>query len=232
MRRFEYRPDIERDTLATYGVVVLKTDETLEREFRTLLPTSGCVIHHTRIESDAEVTPETLVRMEERIPGSVRLLPESASFDAIAFCCTSGATMIGPRRVAELIHSVCPAARVTDPLTAAMARLRANGARSIALLTPYIPSVTVAMATAFVDNGFEIGTSGSFYEERESAVVRIAQQSVLDAVRELAAERRVDAVFISCTNLPTVDILDQARQDTGIDVFSSNSALAWHLTNP
>jgi maleate isomerase len=160
------------------------------------------------------------------------MLPEAAGFDAIAYCCTSGATMIGPHRVAELVRSVYPDTRVTDPLTAAIARLRATGSRRIALLTPYVPSVTEAMVAAFVDNGFEIAVSGSFYEERESAVVRIAQKSVLDAVLRLAADSAADAVFISCTNLPTVDILDEARQMTGMDVFSSNSALAWHLTHP
>jgi maleate isomerase len=232
MQRFGYRSDPSRDESATYGAILLKTDETLEGEFRRLLPASGCVLHHTRIESDAEVTPQTLAAMEERIPGSVGLLPPSARFEAIAYCCTSGATMIGPRRVAELVRTVFPSVRVTDPLTAAMARLRAANARRIALLTPYLPSVTEAMVDAFTAEGFEIAVSGSFYEERESAVVRIAQESVLAAVCELTSQCSVEAAFVSCTNLPTVDILDEARMRTGVDVISSNSALAWHLTEP
>lgn len=229
MLRFEYDIDPVRDRLATYGIIILKTDETLEKEFGVLLNGGGNVVHYSRVESEALVSPETLRRMEARIPQSAGMLPEGANYNAVAYACTSGATTIGPKKVAEAIHTVIPDVPVTDPITASIARLRSIDARRICLLTPYIPSVTGAMAGKLTGEGFEIVASGSFYEERESAVVRISQASVLAAVEALAQEADADAVFVSCTNLPTIDILEEARKRTGTEVFSSNSALAWHL---
>ncbi len=228
MLRFDYDLDPERDRLATYGIIVLKTDETLEKEFGVLLDHDS-VVHYSRVESEALVTPDTLRLMEARIPQSASMLPEDANYNAVAYACTSGATTIGAEKVAEAVNRVIPDVPVTDPITATIARLRSIDARKICLLTPYIPSLTRAMAEKLTGEGFEIVASGSFYEERESAVVRIAQASVLAAVEALAQEAKADAVFVSCTNLPTIDILEEARKRTGIDVFSSNSALAWHL---
>ncbi|GKX35902.1 MAG: Asp/Glu racemase [Rhizobiaceae bacterium MnEN-MB40S] len=228
MLRFDYELDPERDRLATYGIIVLKTDETLEKEFGVLLDHDS-VVHYSRVESEALVTPDTLRLMEARIPQSASMLPEDAIYDAVAYACTSGATTIGAEKVAEAVNTVIPDVPVTDPITATIARLRSIDARKICLLTPYIPELTRAMAEKLTGEGFEIVASGSFYEERESAVVRISQASVLAAVEALAQEAKADAVFVSCTNLPTIDILEEARKRTGIDVFSSNSALAWHL---
>ncbi|MBW8636554.1 Asp/Glu racemase [Hoeflea sp. WL0058] len=228
MLKFHYDLDPERDRLATYGIIVLKTDETLEKEFGVLLDRAS-VVHYSRIESEALVTPETLRLMEARIPQSTAMLPEGANYNAVAYGCTSGATTIGAQKVADAVNSVIPDVPVTDPITATIARLRSIDARKICLLTPYIPSVTDAMAAKLTGEGFEIVASGSFYEERESAVVRISQASVLAAVEALAQQADADAVFVSCTNLPTIDILEEARKRTGSDVFSSNSALAWHL---
>lgn len=228
MLRFDYDLDPERDRLATYGLIVLKTDETLEKEFSVLLDHDS-VVHYSRVESEALVTPDTLRLMEARIPQSASKLPEDANYDAVAYACTSGATTIGAEKVAEAVNSVIPDVPVTDPITATIARLRSIDARKICLLTPYIPELTRAIAEKLTGEGFEIVASGSFYEERESAVVRISQASVLAAVEALAQEAKADAVFVSCTNLPTIDILEEARKRTGVDVFSSNSALAWHL---
>ena len=52
--------------------------------------------------------------------------------------------------------------------------------------------------------------------------------SVEQAVRELGADREVDAVFVSCTNVPLVAQIEELEQRLGKAVISSNSATAWH----
>ena len=39
----------------------------------------------------------------------------------------------------------------------------------------------------------------------------------------------LDALFISCTNLRTLDVIEEIEQKTGMPVLSSNLVLAWHL---
>ena len=78
-------------------------------------------------------------------------------------------------------------------------------------------------------HGFEISSFGSFYEKEESKVTRISQQSILDAIQKIGSGDLCDAVFVSCTNLRTVDLLQQASEKIAKPVVSSNSALAWHI---
>jgi maleate isomerase len=229
MEKFDYSYSRQRDEFKTLGLIVLKSDETLELEFRSLIPDMQCVVHHTRIESDAVVTTETLRQMEARIPAAAALLPDRVRFDVVAYACTSGATTIGPKNVAAAIRSVHPETSVTDPLTAIISRLKDYDVHNIGLLTPYVPEVTAAMSHELHKAGFNIAVAGSFYEAEEHKVVRIDQDSVLAAIEKLAASGACEAIFVSCTNLPTLQILAEAEKRTGIPVISSNSALAWHM---
>ncbi|MEM8797476.1 MAG: Asp/Glu racemase [Pseudomonadota bacterium] len=227
--RFSYEPDDGPAPRAGLGLIVLKTDETMEPELRALLPEDGVALYHTRIESAPEVTAETLAKMADKMVEAASLLPETANLKVIAYGCTSGATVIGEDRVEQLVKSVHPDAMVTNPLTALKAKLDDLGARRIALLTPYVPEVTDALREALNDAGFEVVATGSFSEKREEAVTRIPPQTTLSAIEDLAGTCDCDAVFASCTNLRTVPILAEAERRTGKPVISSNSALSWHI---
>jgi len=58
-------------------------------------------------------------------------------------------------------------------------------------------------------------------------VARIAPDSIMAAARQAA--RGADAVFLSCTNLRTLDVIDALEAELGIPVLSSNQVLAWHM---
>ena len=215
---------------ARLGLVVLAADETLETEFRDFADLDGIVVHHSRIESDPEVTVETLRAMEARITASAALLPSAAPFDVVGYACTSGASVIGSARVAELVRAARPEAQVSNPMVATRAALQALGARRIAFLTPYLPLVTDEVRKALESNGVEIEEVGSFEESVEAVVARITPASIQAAVIELAGRApAAEAVFVSCTNLRAGGIIEPAEEALGIPVVTSNQALAWHM---
>ena len=216
-------------TRATLGLIVLKTDETIEHEFRRFVPDDGVVLYHSRVESAPEVTPETLAQMREDLPRAASMLPETAPFDVIGYGCTSGATVIGPAGVAEGVHRHIPGARVTEPLSAARAAFQALGIRRLALLSPYVESVSAALRRAFEASGVEISVFASFDEERESVVARMTPRSLLAAIERSVDGTDVDAVFMSCTNLRMAPVIAEAERRTGVAVLASNQVLAWHM---
>jgi maleate isomerase len=69
----------------------------------------------------------------------------------------------------------------------------------------------------------------SFGEEVEARVARIDPRSTAEAARALAWRGGMDALFLSCTNLRTYDILPALQAELGLPVLSSNQALAWHM---
>lgn len=213
---------------AALGVIVLQSDESLEPELRQLHLGDGVALFHSRIPSSDEVTPDTLAQMADALPAAAALLPAAAGFRAIAYGCTSGATVIGPERVAEMIRGHHPGVPCTDPMTALIAACRALGVSRLALLTPYVESVSAAMRAYLESQGIEIVQFASFEQKDEAVVARISEDSVQSAL--LAFDPTgCDAVFTSCTNLRSFSIIDTTEAQLGVPVLSSNLALGWHL---
>ena len=226
MTTFPY--DMTQTTSATLGVVVLQTDERIESDMRKLLSTD-INLHITRIPSGATVTTDTLSQMENDLPAAAALLPRAAKFDAVGYGCTSGTSVIGAPRIAELVHSGCVTKTVTEPVTALIAACKHLGLTRIAFLSPYVETVSQTLRDTLADAGIQTPVFGSFDEASEERVVRIALNSTRDAAIALNTDD-VDAIFLSCTNLNTLPVIDEIEAAISKPVLSSNQVLAWHMS--
>lgn len=213
---------------ASLGLLVLRTDQTIEDEFRHLLPHSGVALYGARLFSDTEITPENLLKMEAHIAPTVQLLPD-VDFAAVGFACTSGALVIGEALVAERVLQVLPHARVTDPVTATIAAFKALGVERIALLTPYMPDINHRLRDALQERGLIVSVMGSFNEPDDDVVARIDQRSIENAICAIGEDPACDAVFVSCTSLRVARRVAAIEARIAKPVTSSNHALAWHM---
>lgn len=217
---------LREHTPPTLGLVVLQADERIESDFRRLCPADARLLV-SRIPSGADVTPETLAAMERDLPAAVALFPRGLTFDALGYGCTSGAAQIGPERVAALVGARARA--VTDPLSALVAACRALGLRRLALVSPYVAQVSARLRAALAAQRIDSPVFGSFDVAEEARVVRITPSSIRAAGRDLVDGTEVDGLFLSCTNLDTLDVIDGLEADIGRPVLSSNQVLAWHM---
>ncbi len=214
---------------ARIGLIVLATDNTIEDEWRRMLGgLEGVAVYGSRILNDARITPETLAAMEGRLAEAASLILPGSPLPVIAFGCTSAAMVIGEEKVAERIRSARPEALVTTPIGAAFAAFQAFGARRIAVLTPYGETVNRTVQRYIEARGFAVPVFGSFNEEDDTRVGRIAPEAIRDAALALGRDPRVDAVFVSCTSLRLAAIARSIEEELGKPVTSSNHAMAWH----
>ncbi len=227
MAGFPYR--LEEMRTPAMGLIVLRVDETIESELRRALPDHEARLHVTRVDSGDDLTPQTIAAMERNLGSAASLLPRAADFDVVAYACTSGTALIGADRVAQRVLSRVPARAVTNPLTAALARLDHLGLGRIGLVSPYVASVAQPVCAGFAAHGIEVADTLSFGEESEARVARIAPASIAEAARTLAQRSDIEAVFLSCTNLKTFGLLPALEAELGLPVLSSNSVLAWHM---
>lgn len=233
--RLDYELDAGSGRRARLGLIVLHVDETVEPECGRLLDIDGVAVYCSRIRSGEAATADSLSAMAERLPEAASLLPPAVDFSAIGYACTSGATLIGPERVHALVRHGRPIrggsgdTAVTDPLSAVVAACRALDVRRPAFVSPYVPEVSAALRGALEQRGVEIAAFGSFEESEERRVARIDGASVLEAVTRVGATPDCDGVFVSCTNLRTLDIIPAAEARLGVPVLASNQVLAWHL---
>jgi len=231
--KLDFETDAGLGFRATLGVILLRTDETLENEVHRYLSGDGVAVHYTRVQSSPEVNAQTLGAMRADLPRAASMLPPSAPFDVIGYGCTSGATVIGADGVTAAVREVFPDVAVTNPMSAAKAAFQALGIRRLALLSPYIEPVSRALRQTFEDDGTEIVAFAGFEEEQESVVARMTPASLLAAIERVVAETgadNLDGVFMSCTNLRMAPVIAEAEARTGLPVLSSNQCLLWHMS--
>lgn len=232
MKLLEHLPFETDDGIAPrgrIGLIVLASDYTIEHEWRQIfnkLP--GLALYESRIFNDDEITPQTLRAMEPRIRDSANMFLPGAKMDVIAYGCTSASMAIGEENVFNRIREARPGVACTTPITAAFAAFTALGAKRIGVLTPYRADVNQIVADYIRARGFEVPVFGSFNESSDAIVAAISPDSIHNAVKRVASEANIDAVFVSCTSVRLTQAAQAIEDEIGLPVTSSNHAMAWH----
>jgi maleate isomerase len=149
--------------------------------------------------------------------------------NAVGYGCTSGTAQIGVQEIERLVKSGTKTQAVSQPVSALVAACQHLKLKRIAFLSPYLEEVSANLRTVLQQNGVETPVFGTFGEAEETKVVRISGASVQSAARHLLAEGGLDGIFLSCTNLRTMDLIAPMEAELGLPVLSSNLVLAWHL---
>ena len=210
------------------GLIVLQSDRTIEDDFRRLIAPEASLLV-SRVPSAPDVSRETLAAMEDELPQAAALFPQGHSFDAVGYGCTSGTSVIGAQRIADLVRSGCDTRHVSEPVSALVAACADLGLSRLAFLSPYVEAVSDTLRGVLATSGIETPVFGSFDEASEAAVAEISTQDIIDRAVPLARDDNVSAIFLSCKNLKTLDALSPIAAATGKPVLSSNLVLAWHL---
>ena len=214
---------------ARLGLIVLASDHTIEHEYHQVLAgLDGVTVYGSRVRNDPSITPETLAAMESLIPAACDLILPGVPLDVVAYGCTSASMVIGEDKVFARIREARPGVPCTTPVTAARAAFQTLGVRRFALLTPYMEEINLWMRAFFQAQGFEVPVMGSFNEGNDNRAARIAPASIRDAALELGSDPAVEAVFVSCTSLRLVGIVEELEQALGKPISSSNHAMIWH----
>jgi maleate isomerase len=224
--RFEYQ---HKDlTAPALGLIVLQSDETIEGDFHRMLP-RGTPFYVSRVPSAPDVSSKTLQSMAAHLTQAATLFPGPVEFATVGYGCTSGTAQIGAQAIAGLIQRGTRTRSVTEPLSALIAACQMLEVQRIAILSPYVAQVSQTLRAALGQAGIETPVFGSFEESREEKVVRIAPASITAAAQTLMETRDAQALFLSCTNLRTLDVIAPLERTLGIPVLSSNQVLAWHM---
>ena len=208
------------------GLVALDSDVATERDFHRMLP-DDVMFYTARIHCEAPVTIDTLRKQHAQLPGAVRQLIPKQRVDVIAYSCTSGTVAIGYDAVRDAVEEGRGAPiPVVTPITSAIEGMDRLGMRRISLLTPYVDSVNQAMRGFLEERGIEVANIGSFCFEDDNEMARIPSEAILDAAVEVCRPD-VDGLFISCTALRAVEIVERAEQRIGKPVLSAIQTLFW-----
>lgn len=209
------------------GLIVLSNDYVTERDFVNMRPGDEIAIYTSRVSNSPDCTVESLQRMAPHITEAAALIVPQGQLDVIAYSCTSGTAVMGFDRVRSFIQAARPQVACTTPLTASLQALERLDARRISVLTPYIDEVNASIAEYLRAHGKILAAFSSFKISDNEEMARLAPESIYRA--SLEADRAdAEALFISCTAIRAVEVIDQIEQKLGKPVVTAVQAMFWH----
>jgi maleate isomerase len=186
---------------ARLGVINPSAGITFDHEWARILP-KGVSFHVTRLLLE-RATAAALDAMAARAPEAAYLL-KTSRVNALCYGCTLGSLHRGRPGEQELANKLSEAA-------SAPAIMMADSA-----------------VQALEGRGFEIAVIETVSIPESWNITKLKSQDVFDlATRALRKAGKVDALFLSCGNMRTIDVIERIEAETGVPTISSNQAMLW-----
>ena len=212
-------------------LVIPENNTTMEHELMLLLP-PGSTSHVVRVpRGKGLLTKETLPEYKD---STIRVCQESKDqdIDIVAYGCTAAGFIMGPegdQEMAERIGAITGKPVVTTAGSMVKALQELN-CKNISLLTPYNDSVNDQLKKFLQNGNISVRYFDSFYAPDVIALGKIKSHEIEERAKSLFAQD-IDALFIACSQLPTIEILDSLSKKLGKPVLSSIQVTAKYINN-
>jgi maleate cis-trans isomerase len=221
-----YREDFMQRNIKAL-IVVPENNTTMEPEIAALCPALS-PIPVARVKRPAR----TLLMEDLPAYGDATLdaiVPfANRQFDLVIYGCTAAGFLSGPSGNAKMVEKLRERTNATVVSTAGamIDALRGEGVSSAAVVTPYLTPVNDGLRNYLASSGIEVETLDSFYCKTTAELGSITEEQVLDlALRTVTPQS--EALFIACSQLPTLNAVTKLRAQLDIPVWSSIQATAW-----
>jgi maleate isomerase len=204
----------------------LATDLAIERDFARLSD-DGVSVFTTRVQMRTPNSEATFRELERELPAVAALLVPTSRLDVVVFGCTAASMLIGSDNIETAVRASRPDVQVTNPARAVPAALKQLGAKRIALLTPYTPEITQVTVDYLAVRGIDVTDAVGLGIDMDDTHARISEGELVRAALSLDRSG-AEAVFVSCTAIRSLNVIEALELVTGLPVISSNQATFWH----
>jgi len=207
------------------GLLIPSSNTTMEEEFRRVLP-EGVSLHVARMRLK-NVTVKELMEMEKYALNAVEELVD-ADVDLIVYGCTTGSLIGGINYDTHLSRMLSERAGipVITTATAVCKALKTLNISKVSVATPYIEDVNLKEKEFLEAHGFKVVKIKGLGITSNIEIGKQPPHIVYKLAREVD-NSEADGIFISCTNLRTLEIIDVLERDLDKPIVSSNQATLW-----
>jgi maleate cis-trans isomerase len=206
------------------GLIVPSWNTVMEYEVQRMAG-GAMSVHSMRIPHTAD-TEEKLLWLGTQAPAAAGLLAH-AKVDVICYGCAAGGFLKGP--VEDLALGTRIEKETGIPVavsSAAVAEaLRALGAGRVSLASPYAPWLNQRLRQYLTAAGFEVMAMQGLDTQNHSSVTPSRIEALIAEVDRPEAQ----AIFVSCSNFPTLGIIESMERKLGKPVVASNQASMWKM---
>ncbi|MBO1002102.1 maleate cis-trans isomerase family protein [Pseudogracilibacillus auburnensis] len=215
---------------AKIGLIYIASAYSMEVEFYHMAP-KGVTTHTTRIalsDQPEHFSIDDLSSLEEDAIRATRLLAQ-APLNVIAFGCTSGSFVNGVKYDRQMINRMENIANIpcTTTMTAVMEATKALQVKHIAIATPYSEEVNKLAHRYFTESGLTVTNITGLGIMNDYEISNLDSNTIYRMAINANTDD-ADALFISCTGLQAVHMIQELEEDLQKPVITSNQATFWH----
>ena len=212
------------------GLIALASDYMIEKDFIRIIKDKKVDFFVNRIECFNPLTKENLIKMSEKVTEVTKDILPNEKIDCVAYGCTSGTIAAGYEAIKKKIKTAKPEAIVTTPSTASIKALKKLNIKKIAIFTPYSKKLNDEVLDFFKNENFEIKANSYFNIESDIDIGKVDPNYLYEVLSKMDLNG-AEALFVSCTALPALSIIDKLEKKLNITVLSSNQTLIWDTLN-
>ena len=209
------------------GLIALASDFMIEKDFVNIIKDKNIDFFVNRIKCYNPLTSENLIKMSKDVTDVTSDILPDEKIDCVVYGCTSGTIAAGHDSIEKKIKLAKPEAKVTTPSNAAITALKKLNIKKISIFTPYPKKLNDEVVNFFQNEKFEI-TSNSYFDIESDIDIGKVDPDYLYEVLINMDHKNSDALFVSCTALPVLSIIDKLEKKLNKLVLSSNQALIWN----
>ena len=220
------KPQFIKKSNPRIGLIALASDFMIEKDFVNVIKDKNIDFFVNRIKCYNPLTSENLIKMSEEVTNVTSDILPDEKIDCVVYGCTSGTIAAGHESIEKKIKLAKPEAKVTTPSTAAITALKKLNIKKISIFTPYPKKLNDEVVEFFRNEKFEITSNSYFDIESDIDIGKVDPDYLYDVLINMD-HKDADALFVSCTALPVLSIIDRLEKKINKFVLSRNQALIW-----
>ena len=208
------------------GLIALGSDFRIEKDFNNIIYGRDIDLYVNRIHCYNPLTNKTLTKMADDITEVTKDILPDQKIDCIAYGCTSGTVAAGYDTIKKKVNLAKPEAKVTTPITSAIKALKVLGINKISIFTPYTKTINDSVASYFKKENITINSLTYFDIASDLDIGKVDENYLFEVLSKINLDNS-EALFVSCTALPVLSIIDKLEKKLNKVVLSSNQTLIW-----
>tara|TARA_Y100000389_G_C17398642_1_gene484036 strand:- start:597 stop:1340 length:744 start_codon:yes stop_codon:yes gene_type:complete len=230
MKLNKVEPEFISKSNPRIGLITLGSDFRIEKDFNNLIYGRDIDLYVNRIHCYNPLTNETLAKMADDITEVAQDILPDQKIDCVAYGCTSGTVAAGYDKIKSKVNLAKPEARVTTPITAAVKAINKLSINKISIFTPYTKTINDSVVKYFKEQNIIINSLTYFDIDSDLDIGKVDENYLFNVLSKIDLEDS-DALFVSCTALPVLSIIDKLEKKINKIVLSSNQTLIWDSLN-
>ena len=212
------------------GLITLGSDLRIEKDFNNMIHGKDIDLYVNRIHCYNPLTNETLAKMADDITDVTKEILPDQKLNCVAYGCTSGTVAAGYDSIKEKVNIAKPDAKVTTPITSAIKALKKFDIKKISIFTPYTKTINDSLVSYFNKENIIVNSLTYFNIASDLDIGKVEESYLFEVLSKIDLEDS-GALFVSCTALPILSIINKLEERLNKIVLSSNQTLIWDTLN-